>query len=153
MDNDTQTSAEEFKRVSEALADQTQLNLLLQQELEETNRGVVALYAELDKQAEQLRDASQLSESKFRTIYAQAPSGIVLLDRDGIVVGANPAMLALLMRDVDQVVGQSLSSFVSAEWDERIDALFAQTDIPSKSQDVPMRRENGETIYLECSVA
>jgi len=153
MDNDTQISAAQFERLSEALADQTQLNLLLQEELEETNRGVVALYAELDKQAEQLRDASQLSESKFRTIYAQAPSGIVLLDRDGLVVGANPAMLAMLMRDVDDVVGQPLNSFVSTEWDERIDALFAQTDIPSKSQDVPMRRPNGETIYLECSVA
>ena len=153
MDDDTRISAEAFERVSEALADQTRLNLLLQEELEETNRGVVALYAELDKQAEQLRDASQLSESKFRTIYAQAPSGIVLLDRDGIVVGANPAMLAMLMRDVDEVVGQPLGSFVSTEWEERIDALFAQTDAPSRSQDVPMRRPNGETIYLECSVA
>jgi PAS domain S-box-containing protein len=146
-------SAEEFKRVSEALEDQTRHNLLLQEELEETNRGVVALYAELDKQAEQLRDASHLSESKFRTIYAQAPSGIVLLDRDGIVVGANPAMLAMLMLDVDEVVGRPLGSFASSDWDGRIDSLFAQTDIPSKSQDVPMRRRNGETIYLECSVA
>ncbi len=153
MDTETPISAEEFKRVHDALEDQTELNLLLQGELEETNRGVVALYAELDKQAEQLRDASQLSESKFRTIYAQAPSGIVLLDRDGVIVGANPAMLAMLMLEVDQVVGQALSSFVSPGCDGQIDSLFAQTEISSKSQDVPMRRRNGETIYLECSVA
>jgi PAS domain S-box-containing protein len=153
MNTEPNNSAEEFKRVCDALEDQTQLRLLLQEELEETNRGVVALYAELDDQAEQLRQASQLSESKFRTIYAQAPSGIVLLDSEGIVVGANPAMLAMLMTDIDQVLGQALSSFVSPQWNERIDGLFAQTDIPSKSQDVPMRRQNGETIYLECSVA
>ena len=153
MNTEPNNSAEEFKRVCDALEDQTQLRLLLQEELEETNRGVVALYAELDDQAEQLRQASQLSESKFRTIYAQAPSGIVLLDGQGIVVGANPAMLAMLTRDIDEVLGQTLTSFVSPQWDGRIDGLFAQTDIPSRSQDVPMRRQNGETIYLECSVA
>src|SRR5579862_1436081 len=108
MDTEAKISAEEFRRVSDALEDQTRHGLLLQEELEETNRGVVALYAELDKQAEQLRDASQLSESKFRTIYAQAPSGIVLLDKGGIVVGANPAMLAMLMLEVGQVVGRTL---------------------------------------------
>jgi PAS domain S-box-containing protein len=153
MNSETNMSAKDFKRVCDELEEQTRLSLMLQEELEETNRGVVALYAELDKQAEQLRDASQLSESKFRTIYAQAPSGIVLLDRDGVIVGANPAMLAMLMFDVDQVVGKTLGSFVSPEWDEQIDSLFAQTDIPSKSQDVPMRRRTGDTIYLECSVA
>jgi len=36
----------------------------LRAELEETNQGVVALYAELDKQAEQLREASEL-KSRF----------------------------------------------------------------------------------------
>jgi len=153
MHTDARISAEEFARVSDALAEQTRQLQLLQEELEETNRGVVALYAELDQQAEQLREASQLSESKFRTIYAQAPSGIVLLDRDGVIVGANPALLTMLMREVDQVVGHPLSSFASAEWAERIDALLAPADIPSKSQDVPMRRSDGETIYLECSVA
>src|SRR5690606_757477 len=36
----------------------------LRTELEETNRGVVALYAELDAQAEQLREATEL-KSRF----------------------------------------------------------------------------------------
>src|SRR5678816_4817251 len=36
----------------------------MQAELEETNRGVVALYAELDAQAEQLREATEL-KSRF----------------------------------------------------------------------------------------
>jgi PAS domain S-box-containing protein len=153
MDNDTRISAEEFARVCAALADQTQQLLALQEELEETNRGVVALYAELDQQAEQLREASQLSESKFRTIYAQAPSGIVLLDGNGTIVGANPALLTMLLREVDQVIGQKLSSFAAPDWAPRIDALLAPADIPSKSQDVPMQRADGATIYLECSVA
>ncbi|WP_083749077.1 sensor histidine kinase KdpD [Pelomonas sp. KK5] len=50
--------------------DDTQVELLqsqlaaLQEELDETNRGVVALYAELDVQAEQLRRATEL-KSRF----------------------------------------------------------------------------------------
>src|SRR5262245_56979272 len=36
----------------------------LRTELEETNRGVLALYAELDAQAEQLREATEL-KSRF----------------------------------------------------------------------------------------
>ncbi|NEL41329.1 MAG: histidine kinase, partial [Xanthomonas perforans] len=36
----------------------------LREELEETNQGVLALYAELDQQAEQLRDVSEL-KSRF----------------------------------------------------------------------------------------
>ena len=50
----------------------------LRQELEETNRGVVALYAELD--------------DKFRALYAKAPGGICLLDASGRIVDANPAL-------------------------------------------------------------
>lgn len=42
-----------------------QQNQALREELEETNQGVLALYAELDQQAEQLRDVSEL-KSRFR---------------------------------------------------------------------------------------
>ncbi|MEJ8858148.1 ATP-binding protein [Variovorax robiniae] len=45
-------------------ADQAQQIAALQDELEETNRGVLALYAELDTQAQQLRQATEL-KSRF----------------------------------------------------------------------------------------
>src|ERR1700710_877098 len=47
-----------------ALAEQAGLVDALQQELDETNRGVVALYAELDIQAQQLQRATDL-KSRF----------------------------------------------------------------------------------------
>jgi signal transduction histidine kinase len=50
--------------LSAELADKTRELVELQTELEETNRGVVALYAELDVQAEQLRQATEL-KSRF----------------------------------------------------------------------------------------
>ena len=47
-----------------ALAESEARAQTLRSELEETNRGVLALYAELDSQAEQLRDATEL-KSRF----------------------------------------------------------------------------------------
>lgn len=52
----------------------------LRAELDETNQGVVALYAELDKQAEQLREASEL-KSRFLSYMShefRTPLGSIL---------------------------------------------------------------------------
>lgn len=53
---------------------------LLRAELDETNQGVVALYAELDKQAEQLKEASEL-KSRFLSYMShefRTPLGSIL---------------------------------------------------------------------------
>ncbi|RZL04085.1 MAG: response regulator [Rubrivivax sp.] len=132
----------------------TQLQLqLLQEELDETNRGVLALYAELDKQAEQLRIASQRSESKFLTIYSQAPSGIALVNDAGLVIDANPAMLKLLSRTFDEVAGHQLSGFAPSEWAHSIDAFSAHTETTPVAQQLPMFRPDGSLVYLEWNVS
>ena len=72
-----------------ALEEKTQLLATLESELDETNRGVVALYAELDTQAEQLRRATELKSRflsymshEFRTPIASIRSLTrLLLDR------------------------------------------------------------------------
>src|SRR4030095_9997497 len=64
----------------------------LREELDETNRGVVALYAELDDKAVQLPEATQLKSrflsymsNKFRTLLTSMSSitGILLARLDG----------------------------------------------------------------------
>ncbi len=55
---------DEASSLARALAASRQEAEALRSELEETNRGVVALYAELDAQAEQLRKATEL-KSRF----------------------------------------------------------------------------------------
>ncbi|MGH6646815.1 ATP-binding protein [Aquabacterium sp.] len=126
---------------------------LLQEELDETNRGVLALYAELDVQAEQLRIASQRSESKFLTIYSQAPSGIALVNDAGLVVDANPAMLKLLSRTFEEVVNHQLSGFAPSEWARSIDAFSAHTATAPIAQQLPMFRPDGSLVYLEWNVS
>lgn len=77
-------------RTALAELDQTRLQLQeLQMELDETNRGVLALYAELDTQAQQLRQATELKSRflaymshEFRTPIASIRSLTrLLLDR------------------------------------------------------------------------
>ena len=60
-DDDVKTQLAQSEATVAALRGEVQA---LRAELDETNRGVVALYAELDEQAEQLRQATQL-KSRF----------------------------------------------------------------------------------------
>ena len=60
----TPTPSPDLASLQGQLAQRTQELQALQEELDETNRGVVALYAELDTQAQQLREATEL-KSRF----------------------------------------------------------------------------------------
>jgi signal transduction histidine kinase len=60
----TDSASPDTARLAAELADREQRIDALQTELEETNRGVLALYAELDVQAAQLREATEL-KSRF----------------------------------------------------------------------------------------
>ncbi len=62
--NDTPATAPDAAALQAALAEARAQVEALQTELDETNRGVLALYAELDTQAQQLRQATEL-KSRF----------------------------------------------------------------------------------------
>lgn len=86
MSDDLKAQLEQSQAEVEALQAEMQA---LREELEETNRGVVALYAELDEQAEQLKHATQLKSRflsymshEFRTPIGATLSLVrLLLDR------------------------------------------------------------------------
>jgi PAS domain S-box-containing protein len=107
----------------------------LRQELEETNRGVVALYAELD--------------DKFRALYAKAPGGICLLDASGRIVDANPALLSLLRRDLRSVVGKRVSDFVAPD---SVGGLAAPTDAAWQAE-FALIDAAGARVHVEWSVS
>lgn len=124
--------------------------LALQEEIEETNRGVVALYSELEDQAELLRR----SESKFQSIYAEAPSAIALIDDDGSIVDGNPALSSLLaMADGAVLKGRRLSDFVPAEYAPRVEAFCSRVPMTLRAQDIPVNRLDGSLAYVEWRVS
>ena len=98
-------------------------------------------------------EAMRRSESKFRAIYDQAQTGIALLDDRGHVVDANPAMLRLLARPADEVLGLSLSRFAQPQWANKIIGFSVATDSPAHSMEVPMQRPDGTLVHVEWSVS
>ena len=107
----------------------------LRQELADTNRGVVALYAELD--------------DKFRALYVKAHGGICLLDAEGRIVDANPALLRLLRRELAGVVGRRVSDFVAPDW---VDGL-ASPAATAWQAEFPLVDAAGARVHVEWSVS
>ncbi len=79
------------------------------EELEVTNRGVVALYTELDTKILLLRE----SEARFRRIFEQSPVAYQSLDALERILEVNPAWLALFGYTRDEVIGRRMTEFIT----------------------------------------
>jgi diguanylate cyclase (GGDEF)-like protein/PAS domain S-box-containing protein len=103
-------------------------------ELIEVLYGAVALTAMvLIRQELVLRDNSRLlaeqagweSEERFRALAANSSDAVVLVDRDGVVTDATPAVGRVLGVDGSQLVGRPISRLVHADDAERIQTFIA----------------------------
>jgi signal transduction histidine kinase len=118
---------------------------LLQTELDETNKGVIALYAELDENAVQLREAADLKSRflsymshEFRTPLASISSiaDILLLGMDGPLTTEQQKQLRFVqgsVRELTEMVDDLLDLAkveagrisISPEWFEMVDLFSA----------------------------
>ena len=143
-------SSDEVARLRVELLQKNRELQSLQEEIEETNRGVVALYAELDEQAELLKR----SERKFQTIYAEAPSGIALIDDAGRIVDNNTALSSLLgMAEGTILKGRQLSEFVPRDFEPRVAEFSSPVPMSLKAQEIPVKRLDGSLAYVEWRVS
>ena len=117
----------------------------LRDELEETNKGVVALYAELDDKAAALRDANELKSRflsymshEFRTPLTSMSSitGILLSRLDGPLTAEQQKQVEFIRasaRELTEMVGDLLDLAkveagritISPEWFEMVDLFSA----------------------------
>jgi len=93
-------------------------------------------------------EAMRRSEAKFRSVYANAPSGICLLDADSRFLDANPAMLSMLQRPLDQLVGHRLSDF-AARRDAALLHPGPSGGRASEVQQLDLVDSRGELVPLE----
>ena len=92
----------------------------LQDELTETNRGVVALYAELENQAERLRQAEERLRILLDSVHDYA---ICMLDLQGDVVSWNHGAERVFGYPADAIIGRNIGIFyVPAERDANVPA-------------------------------
>lgn len=100
-------------------------------------------------------DELRKSEQRFRAIYDQAQSGIALLDGEGRFEDVNPAMLRMLGRTREEMVGRPLSDFVPPEWRAFIGAQIGR---PSDEHtpwrgEFPLLAADGHPVRLEWNVS
>src|SRR6202161_3258957 len=136
---------DELERLRSQLAAQQSELSLLQSELAETNKGVLALYAELDDNALQLREAADLKSRflsymshEFRTPLASITSisDILLNGMDGPLTPEQQRQLKFVqgsVRELTEMVddlldlakGEAGRISISPEWFEMVDLFSA----------------------------
>jgi PAS domain S-box-containing protein len=108
----------------------------LQAELQETNRGVIAIYAELDDHAERLRQA----EDRVRVLLDSVQDyAICMLDRSGEIVSWNSGAERLLGYSADEIIGRNFACFYTA----------ADRDLELPQEHLRIAREDGR-FECEC---
>ncbi len=81
----------------------------LRLEIQETNRGVVALYAELEEKAERLREvkaAVVAAAQQWQTTFDAIGDGIALMEPGGKILQCNRAFTELVGKTKNEVEGQ-----------------------------------------------
>lgn len=105
--------------------------------------------------ARNAEDRYKRSEEKFYAIYRLAESGIALIDADGRFQDANPAMLSILGRRADEVLGRRICEFAepaSADW------VRDKTAVSEATKDLwhaefPLVDARHNVVHLEWSVS
>ena len=135
----------EADNLKEQIAQQREAIVRLTAELEETNKGVIALYAELDDNALQLRDAADLKSRflsymshEFRTPLASITSiaNILLAGMDGPLTAEQQRQIHFVqgsVRELTEMVDDLLDLAkveagrisISPEWFEMVDLFSA----------------------------
>ncbi|MDB5752009.1 MAG: putative histidine kinase, atypical hybrid [Ramlibacter sp.] len=104
--------------------------------------------------ARMAEEKQRRSEQRFRAIYDQAQSGIALVNAQGRFVDANPAMLRLLRRGPQALVGVDIVALAPPQWQALVRETFSSgpTDAPWRGE-FPLLAGDGTPIHLEWNVS
>ncbi|MDM0035901.1 response regulator [Variovorax sp. J22P271] len=105
--------------------------------------------------ARMAEDRLRSSESRFRAIYTHAPTGMALIDDAGRFVDVNPAMVAMLGRAHDEVVGQAVAAFAPGDWVDAVSerTVMAGEGAASWQAEFPLGRQDGSLVRLEWTMS
>ncbi len=90
------------------------------------------------------------SDARFKSIFENALSGIVLLDHDLGVLEANPAMCRLLQRTREEIIGATLSSLmISGDEKKSLEIGSKLRAEQAWRGTFPLVRSDGKVVHLE----
>jgi len=95
-------------------------------------------------------DALRTSEERFRGLVEQTADGVLLLDDEGRIVDANPAMAGLLGSTADELLGKRWTDYIDPS---DLAQLPFQQPPPGQGQSLTferkLRRSDGSTVEVE----
>lgn len=91
------------------------------------------------------------SEARFKAIYNQAVSGIGLFDMQGRFIDANPAMLTLVKRRLDSLVGRSITEFMPLDAHDSLSAILEKSFLGVWRGEFPLMTADNRWVHLEWS--
>ena len=102
--------------------------------------------------ARRAEDEMRQSEAKFKAVFDNASSGILLLDKYLNYLEINPAMCDLLSRPREEIIGKSLSTYLpegtSYDSEEIERTLVTKARGPWRGV-FPLVRADGRLVHLE----
>jgi PAS domain S-box-containing protein len=103
-------------------------------------------------------ERQRASEARFRAIYDQAPLGIALIDALGRFADVNPAMLGMLGRSRETLIGQAVSAFAPPDWTDFVRTHTVESTDPLKpaarwTGEFPLLRQDGCWTRLEWTMS
>jgi PAS domain S-box-containing protein len=95
------------------------------------------------------------SEARFRAIYDHAPTAMALIDNEGRFADVNPAMVAMLARSREALIGQTVSAFAPTDWAGVVAQQTAGTQPAASSwkSEFPLLRHDGSWVRLEWTMS
>jgi PAS domain S-box-containing protein len=100
--------------------------------------------------ARRAEDEMRKSEAKFKAVFDNASSGILLLDQRLTYLEVNPAMCALLSRPREEIVGASLPAFMPhGTWAHPDEIERALEGNGTWRGVFPLLRSDGKLVHLE----
>jgi PAS domain S-box-containing protein len=100
--------------------------------------------------ARRAEDEMRTSEAKFKAVFENALSGILLLDQHLNYLEVNPAMCGMLNRSREEIVGQPLSRFMLSGTSPDPQEIERTLQADGTWRGVfPLLRSNGKPVHLE----
>lgn len=126
--------------------------LSLQYDLEQQKQRLSLYTAELEKDVTQGKRALKNSEIRFMELFENANDGIVVMNRDGIIIDANKRFSEIIGFDRDSLIGTNIKIF-EANSDDKESIMRKERLLKGESVIFEMEhfRRDGEKIELEVS--
>ena len=93
------------------------------------------------------------SERRFRAIYDEAYGGIALVDTRGCFVDVNPALLRMLGRKREEVLGRGVASLPAPEFRKQIEKEFTAAADQAWRGEFPLQDPRGGLVHTQWSLS